>query len=1587
MSTGGISSSRRRNAGAAAAGSDRSAALQQLKNLRQQGGRRVDAFEIKLDDKIYDSVAEDDYAKLVAKRRAAVKDFVVDDGGLGYNDDGEEDDWEAGDLPYSSSEEAEADGGSARRKKAAKDSSENRKKKDGGNPSKKASALSAAAAMMGKQNVSSMFASASMFRKNKEDKSGQIKGFSTDSILEDVLAEITPDEVDREKRRRRAGTKSAAALGNAFVHSIQRSPQAFCSSLPEYEVSEVSREPCINLESRQELPTVETAHEYAPSETTNSQSSKSAIEDQCASVQCSADITEDPSCKENSLKPKVMPSDNCEAISADGELKAKAEKDDKDKCVLNALIGCENSSGKATADWQAVWQGGDEKMAKLEETDDRSTSEDVNDLPLESDGALLFYLVDAYEEAYGAHPGTIYLFGKVKFRNSYASCCVVVQNMQRCVFAVPTPSVFPDKVITELEQAAKDGVVELSTLQKKLQEMASGLKQELSQKLMDLNVTNFSMVPVKRNYAFERSDVPTGEHHVLKLSYPFKDPPLPADFKGNHFSALFGTHSSALELFLIKRRIRGPTWLSISKAVCCPSSSRVSWCKFEAIVGSPKELKVAGSANIPQEIPPLVVAAINLKTIINDKHNVNEIASVSVVCCHKTKIDYPMPKSEWNKPGMLGHFSILRKLDGGIFPMGFTKEVANRNTKAGSNILNYESSERALLNRLMIKLHQLDPDVLVGHNISGFDLDVLLHRAQACKVPSNMWCKTGRLKRSVMPKLSKGSGNFGTGASPGVMSCIAGRLLCDTYLSSRELLKEVSYSLTQLAKNQLGRDRREISPVDIPTMYQTSASLMELVECSETDAWLSLGLMFHLSVLPLTRQLTNISGNLWSKTLQGARAQRVEYLLLHEFHGRKYILPDKMSAREKELKASKRKIISESGVEDAEEQVLDGIVEDQAGLHTYGKHKKGPAYSGGLVLEPKKGLYDKYILLLDFNSLYPSIIQEYNVCFTTVERPSDGSIPNLPTCNISGVLPQLLKNLVGRRKQVKLWLKNTSDPLKYQQLDIQQQALKLTANSMYGCLGFTNSRFYAKPLAELITSQGREILQSTVDLVQNHLNLEVIYGDTDSIMIHTGMDDVTDSKMVAMKVIKEVNKKYKCLEIDLDGIYKRMLLLKKKKYAAVKVQFNRDGTIYEVIEQKGLDIVRRDWSLLSKEIGNFCLEQILSGGSCEDVVEAIHSKLQKVQEEMRNGQVELEKYVITKSLTKPPEEYPDSKNQPHVQVALRMKQSGHHIGCSVGDTVPYIICFEQGSGLGSTGIAERARHPDELKRDSGNWMIDIDYYLSQQIHPVVSRLCAPIQGTSPGRLADCLGLDSSKFEPKMSFEAVAKEPATAFLSSLHDDDDERYHDCEPFLIVCPHCSSSFECPSVASIIKSSENLTTNSGENEQDETLSKTSREATEKYWCSLHCPKCQDEGVPSVISPAILANQVKRQAEKFIALYYTGLMICDEEMCKHTTRNLNLRVIGDMERGTVCPNYPRCNGHLVQQYTEVDLYKQLTYFCHILDIPRVIQKFEYNARMPAEKRLAKIRPAIDAAAMTIRKIRDRCAYGWVQLNDIVVSV
>jgi DNA polymerase alpha subunit A len=116
--------------------------------------------------------------------------------------------------------------------------------------------------------------------------------------------------------------------------------------------------------------------------------------------------------------------------------------------------------------------------------------------------------------------------------------------------------------------------------------------------------------------------------------------------------------------------------------------------------------------------------------------------------------------------------------------------------------------------------------------------------------------------------------------------------------------------------------------------------------------------------------------------LNGGRAERNEYILLHEFHRLKYICPDKAWGKKAEQAAAVAK------AEEAQDP-------DDPSSGTKAAKGKRDKYKGGLVFDPKRGLWDKYILVMDFNSLYPSIIQEFNIDFTTVERGEEDEVSTL----------------------------------------------------------------------------------------------------------------------------------------------------------------------------------------------------------------------------------------------------------------------------------------------------------------------------------------------------------------------------------------------------------------------------------------------------------------------------------------------------------------------------------------------------------------------------------------------------------------
>ena len=135
-----------------------------------------------------------------------------------------------------------------------------------------------------------------------------------------------------------------------------------------------------------------------------------------------------------------------------------------------------------------------------------------------------------------------------------------------------------------------------------------------------------------------------------------------------------------------------------------------------------------------------------------------------------------------------------------------------------------------------------------------------------------------------------------------------------------------------------------------------------------------------------------------------------------------------------------------------------------------------------------------------------------------------------------------------------------------------------------------------------------------------------MYGDTDSVFVNSNVTELSEAMKISNELKKAVNDRYKLLEIDLDGVFQRLLLLQKKKYAAVKVE---DGTRTSV-EVKGLDMKRREYCALSKAVSQYVLEQILSGEDPDTVVHNIHEYLATMSSEVRGGKVKLDDFIIFK---------------------------------------------------------------------------------------------------------------------------------------------------------------------------------------------------------------------------------------------------------------------------------------------------------------------------------------------------------------------
>ena len=203
--------------------------------------------------------------------------------------------------------------------------------------------------------------------------------------------------------------------------------------------------------------------------------------------------------------------------------------------------------------------------------------------------------------------------------------------------------------------------------------------------LTRLGVTQMTMKPVLRQYAFEEEAVRHGRQWVLKVRYAASQPALGLGLTGTSFKAVFGGNQSCLESLVLKRRVMGPGWLALRQPRRVAPEGQVSWCKLEVEVSSHKDVAAAGAEAASRDAPPLTVAALSLKTMLGAGAGAaasggagSEVAAVSVVYLSSVRTDGPMAQDEWNSAKHLRHFSAVRRLEGTSFPAGARARGAAR---------------------------------------------------------------------------------------------------------------------------------------------------------------------------------------------------------------------------------------------------------------------------------------------------------------------------------------------------------------------------------------------------------------------------------------------------------------------------------------------------------------------------------------------------------------------------------------------------------------------------------------------------------------------------------------------------------------------------------------------------------------------------------------------------------------------------------------------------------------------------------------------------------------------------------------------
>ena len=629
----------------------------------------------------------------------------------------------------------------------------------------------------------------------------------------------------------------------------------------------------------------------------------------------------------------------------------------------------------------------------------------------------------------------------------------------------------------------------------------------------------------------------------------------------------------------------------------------------------------------------------------------------------------------------------------------------------------------------------IDPDVVTGYNIFGFDMQYIEQRAHELRCKFQVMNALNRILHRECEFKTQLLSSSALGDNWLNYIDMPGRVLLDLMKVVQRDHKLDSYKLDDVAEHFTGLRKHDVSPQDIFRLHKGSADdRRRVAEYCVQDCELVNGIVIKLEVLANNMGMANVCYVPLSYIFMRGQGIKIFSLVLNQCHKDGFVVPVKK------------------------------VIESKPG-------EVKETYEGAIVLDPMCDIYlDQPVSVLDYASLYPSSMISENLSHDCIVLPEQmekyGNLPDVhyediqygnTTCrfahNRQGLLPRTLIQLLGARKNTRAKMLHKRVAFKdgrvlvgsingnvlqpddgsvaigltgseviedayseFQKavLDGLQNAYKVTANSLYGQMGANTSQLFLKPIAACTTATGRSMILKAKAFLEDKFSAKIVYGDTDSIFCifpskTSGQPAIKGSIAQAHAASKAFKTQIKePHDLEYDKTFWPFILLSKKRYV---------GNMYEdsdtKFKQKSMGIVlkRRDNAPIVKSIYGGVIDIILNKNDVNGSVKFLKAEMDKLVA----GDCPLEKLIVSKSLK---EKYSDPAHIAHKVLADRMADRDPGTRPQIGDRVPYVYFAQSRNATLANKKkpllqGERIEHPDFIRKH--DLQPDYHFYITNQI--------------------------------------------------------------------------------------------------------------------------------------------------------------------------------------------------------------------------------------------------------------------------------